>query len=974
MARIASLASNTALINVLQRTQLRMFETQLQVSTKKKSQNYLGIAQDSQRLVNMESLLSLTERYRSNNITMETRLNAASAAVEAARETIRNFDSILTTFGQEGNTDEQAVKDMQIWAFNSLLNLESFLNTEVDGRYLFSGSRTNREPVSLGLSTLEDLQARFDGARVKYAETRAATLADYSFSKDVNNENSLWVDASNFLRIRRDDDGSVATSGDSSITATSAIFAGVVVGTSITLTGTASNDGTYTVKSVSADNTKILIQTEMLTDEAVTATLTDEVGGGGVVITRPDTTTLVNGVTGNLTFDAAADTITAANAGTLTSIGVGDLIQITGSTSNDGYYTVLTNDTNVITVKINTAATFTLADESVVTTTLSGDVLFDRETDTITATTAGAFSGATAGEIITVANTGQNDGTYTIKSVSADGKTVTVESLMLTDEGLTSGTKFFDYAVGAKTVFNVSANTIQAQTNAGAALTNAYLGLQVGDSITVAGSTVPVPLMSKVQFTDAGAGIDTIQILSNAGVAVKGIFSDLNAGDTVTIAGAATGAHNVAHTVTAVSADGSTITVSTALTTQTDTNVIAVTSASLTNFTTQVRLQFTDNGATDRITLEDTANNAIAAGLDSLSVGMTFTIAGSTSNNGTYTITAVNSAGGYIDVQTAAGGDPGITTEESLVGTTFIGSGNDATYTISALSSDLSTITVDGSPALLADQTDTDGTTISAAGFSMTTGTKLYFDAAAETISVLQKSDGSTVTNVFDNLLAGMTINAIAGGTLTNAGAFTISSIAGGVITVAEDITVSESASDGDSLAVYAADGTLSATSYYNGDDVEFTHRLDKTRSFEYDLNAIDPAFEKAIRAMFLVAQGKFGTEGGLDQNFDRVRDSKYLLESSLRGEIEGTPPFGTELLGNMEDVRLNVGSRQVLINQINKRHDRFVFFLQSQISEAEDVDTLDAISRLLADSRTLEASYQALARIRKLSLTDFLR
>ncbi len=974
MSRIASLSSNTALVNVLQRTQLRLFDAQLQVSTEKKSQNYLGISVDSQRLVNMENLRSITDRYLSNNTTMETRLEASSIAVEFAGDTIRDFDSILTVFGQKGSTDEQQVKDMQTWAFNSLLNLESFLNTEVDGRFLFAGSRTDTAPVNFNLTTLADLQAKYDGARVKYAETRNANLADFSFSNDPNNQNALWVNASNFLNIRRDDDGSVATSGDSSITATSAIFSNVVAGTTINLTGTASNDGTYTVKTVSSDKTKITILTEMLTDEAVTATLTDEAAAGAVTITRPDLTTLGFGDTGNLAFSASADTITAATGGSLTNINVGDLIDIAGSASNDGKYTVLTNTGTVITVKINTTATFTLADESVVTTTGTGDVLFDRETDTITATTANAFSNASAGEIITVANTGQNDGIYTINSVSSDGKTVTVDSLKLTDEGLTTGNTFFDYAVGTKTVFNATANTIQAQTNAGAALAGAYTGLQVGDSITVSGSTVPIPLLSRVQFTDVGAGTDTIQIQDNAGNPVTGIFSDVNAGDTVTIAGATTGAHNVAHTVTAVSADGSTITVSTALTTQTDTNVISVSGASFTNFTTQTRLQFTDNGATDRITLEDTANNPIAGGMDSLAVGMTLTIAGSTSNDGTYTITAVNSAGGYIDVQTALGGDPGLTTEQSIVGTTIIGSGNDATYTISALSSDLSTITVNGTPALLADQTDTDGTTISAAGFSMTTGTKLYFDAATEQISVLQKSNGTTVTNVFDNLRAGMTINAVAGGTLTNAGAFTISSIAGGVITVAENITTSESASDGDSLSVYAAGGTLSASSYYNGDEVDFTHRLDQTRSFEFDLNAIDPAFEKAIRAMYIIAQGKFGTEGGLDQNFDRVRDAKYLLESALNGQIEGTPPFGAELLGNMQDVELNVGSRQVLIDQINVRHERFVFFLETQISEAEDADSLDAITRLLDDSRTLEASYQALARIRDLSLSNFLR
>jgi flagellin-like hook-associated protein FlgL len=42
-------------------------------------------------------------------------------------------------------------------------------------------------------------------------------------------------------------------------------------------------------------------------------------------------------------------------------------------------------------------------------------------------------------------------------------------------------------------------------------------------------------------------------------------------------------------------------------------------------------------------------------------------------------------------------------------------------------------------------------------------------------------------------------------------------------------------------------------------------------------------------------------------------------------------------------------------------------------ISNFEDVDPLETYSKLLDQQNSLEASYQALARIRQLSLADFL-
>ena len=148
---------------------------------------------------------------------------------------------------------------------------------------------------------------------------------------------------------------------------------------------------------------------------------------------------------------------------------------------------------------------------------------------------------------------------------------------------------------------------------------------------------------------------------------------------------------------------------------------------------------------------------------------------------------------------------------------------------------------------------------------------------------------------------------------------------------------------------------------------------MDDDRDFVFDVQANDPAFEKAIRAIKLILQGEYGTEGGLDQNLDRVNDAMYLLNAALDETVSGTAPFGDELAGSYESVEQDIGFDQFLIEQINNTHSRFIGFLEQDIAKVENTDQLEAITKLLDDQQALNASYQTFSRIRQLSLTNFL-
>jgi len=208
-----------------------------------------------------------------------------------------------------------------------------------------------------------------------------------------------------------------------------------------------------------------------------------------------------------------------------------------------------------------------------------------------------------------------------------------------------------------------------------------------------------------------------------------------------------------------------------------------------------------------------------------------------------------------------------------------------------------------------------------------------------------------------------------------NDGTYTVVSNDGTNLTLSGPMTVGFSTINIVNAINNGADGTatISVSDYYKGDTASQTQRVDQNRAFTLDLNAIDPAFEKAIRAMGLIAQGAYGTNGGLENNPERFDQAIYLITSSLEITTLGTPPFGAEARNNISQVQQNMGYQRILIDQTNKQHETLISFFDQNVIETENVNTTDVVARLLDETRALELAYQAIARIQQLSLGKFL-
>ncbi|MEO5335834.1 MAG: hypothetical protein H7841_02910 [Magnetospirillum sp. WYHS-4] len=171
---------------------------------------------------------------------------------------------------------------------------------------------------------------------------------------------------------------------------------------------------------------------------------------------------------------------------------------------------------------------------------------------------------------------------------------------------------------------------------------------------------------------------------------------------------------------------------------------------------------------------------------------------------------------------------------------------------------------------------------------------------------------------------------------------------------------------------------TLSVNSYYSGDRETISHRLTQNASMDIEINATNAAFEKAIRAMGIMAQGVYGTNGGLDQNSDRADEAYWLLTAALNITNTGTPPYGAaDQTGtnkyNIEQLELDLGFHSIQISETNVRLNDYISFLDERTARIENIDDLEVMTSILDNENALEASYQVFARIKQLSLTKYL-
>ena len=136
----------------LTRLRAQLDDLQRQLSTGQKVTTYSGISSQAQLLVGLNAQLGAINSFQDSNNTVQTRL-------AIAQTTLSQFDSISATVqssamlsnyaaGPNGQTVDQTFAGNQL---DQLLNL---LNTQADGRSIFSGAAVDQPSVATTASIL----------------------------------------------------------------------------------------------------------------------------------------------------------------------------------------------------------------------------------------------------------------------------------------------------------------------------------------------------------------------------------------------------------------------------------------------------------------------------------------------------------------------------------------------------------------------------------------------------------------------------------------------------------------------------------------------------------------------------------------------------------------------------------------------------------------------------------------------------
>lgn len=574
-----------------------------QATTGNKYDSYDKYGLSSYRILSLQNEQSVVEKYLETNSISQVVLESQQKAVDDIRSAVINFrDQLreffandLTTMSKNPSEEELiALQNTQEAAFEAMSLMAYYLNSQVDGNYIFGGGKDGQKPVDFPYTTLEDFQAAYDGKILTYPTSYSASLSEMSSASELTNgatlkQNFQTLTPKTTVRTGEATNEMRFDSANKTLTANNVdTFKGFSAGDKIGVTGTAGNNKTLTVASVSDDG-KTLTFVEDVADETLT-------NSAGVTLTKG--WSFVNTPEDILQNQPETNVLKGAT-GEFSNLKAGEKMKIEGTGANDGYKTIesISLDGSTVTFKeqvvteapVTTAKAHQSLDTGTITAQSNAGTVIQNFTvnkdqltvagQTLKALNANTFANVKAGQNITI-----NDKLYYVKDVSDDGKTLTFSG-NVPDAADWTGTTV-EFATRSDTrgfiTDSLKGSALQtgdigfyAKDNAmKAAVKGAFSSYKTGDTLVVQGAdgndrTYIVKSVSAdgrtVSFDDSTPVAEDMNITNGKQITDgKGITigKSYPVGATVDL-GKTSGAYNGKYTVTGVSDDGKTLTVKT---------------------------------------------------------------------------------------------------------------------------------------------------------------------------------------------------------------------------------------------------------------------------------------------------------------------------------------------------------------------------------------------------------------------------
>ena len=156
---------------------------------------------------------------------------------------------------------------------------------------------------------------------------------------------------------------------------------------------------------------------------------------------------------------------------------------------------------------------------------------------------------------------------------------------------------------------------------------------------------------------------------------------------------------------------------------------------------------------------------------------------------------------------------------------------------------------------------------------------------------------------------------------------------------------------------------SLDSTPFLQGVSLPTSQKISDTQTITLGVTGLDPAFEKLIRGLGQIAQGD------LIDNPGRVQTALAAINDS----VQHSPLESTEAPSDLTQVADSITNNLAAIQTANDTQTSFKSFLEGRQNDLLQADSTQAAVQLQVDSQALEVSYASLAKITQLSLLNYL-
>jgi flagellar hook-associated protein 3 FlgL len=206
--RVATFATSHTLMAAALKVQAKEAEKTLQQASGQISGDFGGLGATSGKVLTLETAVSRSKAYADAATTADERVQQMYTAVGSMVDIVSSIKASIISFAETSSTTDA----LQATAQESLEQFTALLNTQYQGRYLFSGSAVDTKPVDLdALTTTPTTPSTADTTYYQGDDSIASVKvsADRTVSYGVTADNTAFEKVIRALQL-------VANSGDDS--------------------------------------------------------------------------------------------------------------------------------------------------------------------------------------------------------------------------------------------------------------------------------------------------------------------------------------------------------------------------------------------------------------------------------------------------------------------------------------------------------------------------------------------------------------------------------------------------------------------------------------------------------------------------------------------------------------------------------------------------------------------------------------